>query len=390
MKKFLLLVAVAAGVVSANAQERLAQSKFFDNWSVGVNVGGITPTTNFKVIDNTRLSYGVELRKDFSPAFGLSVGAQGYSFGDHQPKSHAFAGLVTNKAIDLAKYRLAGNFNLSNIFCGYKGAPRFFEVEAVAAAGLLHGYNGDIKGLDVMQADFGLNFLFNLGKSRAFAVKVSPSIGYQVFTDENLVSHGDLNINRSVLEANVGLVYRFKTSNGTNNFALESCKQVDEAGLNATINSLRGQLNGKTGELSQAQAQIRSLQQQLNEARNQKPATIVETKTNTNRTLESMVHYRIGKSNIELSQMPNVERVAIYLKKNPSAKAIVRGYASTDGNADFNKKLSIARAESVKNALVKKYKIAADRITTEGQGSVEMFEQAEWNRVSITTIDAGK
>jgi hypothetical protein len=35
---------------------------------------------------------------------------------------------------------------------------------------------------------------------------------------------------------------------------------------------------------------------------------------------------------------------------------------------------------------VNKYKIAANRIEAEGQGVGNMFEEADWNRVSICTI----
>ena len=45
------------------------------------------------------------------------------------------------------------------------------------------------------------------------------------------------------------------------------------------------------------------------------------------------------------------------------------------------------RAESVKNMLINRYKIAANRITAEGQGVGNMFEEPDWNRVSICTIN---
>jgi hypothetical protein len=37
-------------------------------------------------------------------------------------------------------------------------------------------------------------------------------------------------------------------------------------------------------------------------------------------------------------------------------------------------------------ALLNKYKIEASRITAEGQGVGNLFEEADWNRVSICTI----
>ena len=49
-------------------------------------------------------------------------------------------------------------------------------------------------------------------------------------------------------------------------------------------------------------------------------------------------------------------------------------------------KLAQARAEAVKNILVKKYKINASRITAEGQGIGDMFTDPDWNRVSICSI----
>ena len=60
-----------------------------------------------------------------------------------------------------------------------------------------------------------------------------------------------------------------------------------------------------------------------------------------------------------------------------------RGYI-TPGSKAFNQKLSEKRAEAVKAILVKKYKIAADRIATEGLGATDkLFDQVEFNRVAL-------
>ena len=79
--------------------------------------------------------------------------------------------------------------------------------------------------------------------------------------------------------------------------------------------------------------------------------------------------------------------VAEYLKHNPKSKVVIKGYASPDGNIEFNKKLAAARAESVKTMLVDKYNISSDRITAEGEGIGEMFIENDWNRVSICTLE---
>lgn len=79
--------------------------------------------------------------------------------------------------------------------------------------------------------------------------------------------------------------------------------------------------------------------------------------------------------------------IADYMKNHPQSKVVIKGYASKDGNLDFNIKLAERRAESVKTALVKRYKIAASRITAEGEGIGNMFEEESWNRVSICTLE---
>ena len=78
------------------------------------------------------------------------------------------------------------------------------------------------------------------------------------------------------------------------------------------------------------------------------------------------------------------------LKNDKNATVVVKGYASPEGSASFNKRLAQKRADAVKKLLVKKYKIDADRIKAEGQGVGKMFSKPAWNRVSISTLQPSK
>ena len=78
--------------------------------------------------------------------------------------------------------------------------------------------------------------------------------------------------------------------------------------------------------------------------------------------------------------------VADQLKENSKATVTVKGYASKDGSAAFNKKLAERRAEAVKKELVKRYGIASDRVKAEGMGIGDLFQENNWNRVSVCTI----
>ena len=113
----------------------------------------------------------------------------------------------------------------------------------------------------------------------------------------------------------------------------------------------------------------------------------VETVVKTARVPESIITFRQGRSSVDASQLPNVERVASYMKKYPDSKVIIKGYASPEGNVEINAKIATARAEAVKTILVNKYKISASRITAEGQGVGDMFTEPDWNRVSVCTIE---
>ena len=154
--------------------------------------------------------------------------------------------------------------------------------------------------------------------------------------------------------------------------------------MNASINNLRTQVNEKNSVVNNANQKIGMLQQELADCRN-RPVK-VETVVETSRIPESIITFRQGRSTVDASQLPNVERVAVYMKKHAETNVIIKGYASPEGNLEFNKKLAQARAEAVKSILVKKYKINANRITAEGQGIGDMFTDPDWNRVSICSI----
>ena len=106
--------------------------------------------------------------------------------------------------------------------------------------------------------------------------------------------------------------------------------------------------------------------------------------------MQQTVTFRQGKYTVDPAQLPNVERVATFLKNHPEATVSIKGYASPEGSAEINAKIAKARAEAVKKILVEKYKIAAERISAEGQGVGNMFSEPDWNRVSICTLEENK
>jgi outer membrane protein OmpA-like peptidoglycan-associated protein len=190
-------------------------------------------------------------------------------------------------------------------------------------------------------------------------------------------------INRSVFSLKAGLNYKFGNSNGSHNFVKAQLRdQAEIDGLNAKINELRADVNAKDGKIASDAQTIADLKAKL-AACEARPTQIVEQVKKVE-TLQPIVIFRQGKSTIEPAQYASIEMIAKYMKNHPESIVKVQGYASPEGNAELNQKLSENRAEAVKNALIKKYKIAASRITTEGLGATDkLSDEIDFNRVAM-------
>ena len=375
------MVVLSFITLMANAQTALQGSKLTDNWSVGINAGGITPLTHSAFFKSMRPTVGLELNKQLTPIFGL--GLEGMWSTNTSSSLTAF---------DHSNVSLLGKINLYNLFCTYTGTPRLFEVEAVAGAGWLHSYAISEDDANFISTKVGLNFNFNLGTEKAWTVAVKPALVYNLEGDMDHVG-GRYNANHAGFELTAGVVYHFKGSNGKHHMTLAKLYNQNEVdGLNTKINDLRTQVQNADASLTAANSKSNELQKELDACRNQKPVvtTVTNTVTKTNQTLESVVTFRQGKIAIEASQLPNVERIASYMKSHAGSKVTIKGYASPEGNADVNARIAQQRADAVKTALINKYKIAANRIVSEGQGVGDMFSEPDWNRVSICTLDDSK
>ncbi|MFB2537716.1 MULTISPECIES: outer membrane protein Omp38 [unclassified Acinetobacter] len=82
--------------------------------------------------------------------------------------------------------------------------------------------------------------------------------------------------------------------------------------------------------------------------------------------MELRVFFDTNKSNIKPQYRPEIAKVAEALSAFPNATAKIDGHTDNTGPRKLNERLSLARANSVKSALVHEFGVDANRLTTQG------------------------
>jgi len=373
MRKTILLSVLALGTLSINAQNAVVEGgDFGDNWSMGIQGGATMKMSGTGFFKSARPAFGLTVGKQWTPIFGTDLQGMGYVN-------------TTNSStmIDASEVSLVARMNLMNLFAGYEGMPRPFEIETATGLGWLHHYMDGPGDTNDLSARVGLNFNFNFGDDAAWTFGIKPAVVFNLtgnFPEKKLA----FDRNRANAEILLGLTYHFADADGERHFALvNAVDPMTLAALNEEINGLREVVAAKDVELVGLADELLMVQNQLNECRARQAAANGDTLN----IVESVVAFRFNQADVQETQMPSIEHVAEYLKANPDASITVNGYASPEGTEEYNLKLSQRRAEAVKKVLVDKYGIAASRITTVGHGVGDIFSEPAWNRVGICTID---
>jgi outer membrane protein OmpA-like peptidoglycan-associated protein len=79
------------------------------------------------------------------------------------------------------------------------------------------------------------------------------------------------------------------------------------------------------------------------------------------------IRFDVGKSTLKPESMGPINEIFKLMKDNPDLKFSVEGHTDSQGEDDFNMKLSQERAETVRNTLIK-MGISSDRLTAKGWG----------------------
>ena len=394
MKKLFLVLAAVVLSASASAQgkEVVTAHKTFDNWYLGINAGAATPMQKWGdagFMKGIAPSAGVRIGKNFTTSFGVALDANAYFESNDKSlmKSRTF--------IDAMNIDALGTLNLSNFFGGFIGQPRRVELIALGGFGWTHQFG--LQRANGFNSKMALDLAFNLGNSRAVQLYLEPAFVFGLWDNGRMANalsrHGSnfkFDSRSGLFQFNVGLNFKLGTSNGTKNFAFARLRDQGEIDdLNARINELRDESDSKDRRIARDIRRIAELEDSLEAAKKVKAPVVnkvTKVVTVNNNVLQPTVIFGQGKSSVDAAQMASVAMIAKYMKNHPESKILIKGYASPEGNPELNQKLSVARAQSVKDALVSRYGIAASRLTIQGMGATdELFDELDFNRVATFT-----
>lgn len=376
MKKFFTILMAMIFATSVFAQKPLEPSNITDNISVTVKAGVSTPLHHsFTTIDPL---VGLEFNKMITPTFGLGVEGEwtikdACNAAENIRFEHQYVGVRTIT-------------NVMNLFGGYKGYRRVFEIDMILGVGWGHIYghsdNPYVKAWDknFVETKTELNFNVNLGEFRQHTVSFRPGVVWNMHTHDY---QADYSINRANLQLAVAYTYHFKNSNGTHGFIFSDklYTQAQMDAMNDQINDLRKQRDDANKRVDECLLIIRDLQGANETLSNELK------KSNDNEIPEvpdSPIGFKQGSYEINETSLPMIKDLAEFMKSN-NKTYVISGYASVEGTKEFNQKLSEQRADAIKDQLIK-FGVSPDRLETRAFGATDEFGTKPFNRIVITTV----
>lgn len=354
MKK-LMAVALFMCATTSFAQEVKEEAKvvFNPHWFMQIQGGASHTVGEAKFSKLISPAAAVNLGYQFSPVFGLRLGASGW-----QSKG----AWVTPATVYKYKY-LQGNldamFDLSSLCCKFN-PKRVFNLYAFAGVGLNHAFDND-EAIALNDAGYSLQYLWRDSKNLVVGrvglgtnLRISNNVFFNIEANANVLSdkYNSKKAGNSDWQFNALAGFTFKFG--------KTSKKIEPVYYEPTP----------------VPAPVVKEEP--------KPVVKEEPKPVVIEALKENIFFKINSSAVSDSEQSKINALVDYLNKYPNAKVVITGYADVDtGTTTINKKLSQKRADKVAEALKAKG-IVAERITVDYKGdTVQPFSTAAENRVAI-------
>ena len=362
----MLMMAVAlVGATPAQAQTRDSVA-FQPHWFVQPQVGVGYHVGEAKFSKLLSPAAQLSVGRQFSPVFGLRLGASGWQARNWQ--THPVAEYKWN----YVQANLDATVSLTNLIWGWD-ADRKWNVYGLAGVGLNIAFkNDDANCLAAMNESAGIPALQNGGFEKLWD-------GTKLFPAGRLGAGIEYDLSERVA---LGLEY---------NANVLPDKWNSKKGKNDNLDWQQNLLVGVKIALGKTRKHITIkepapvVEQPKSVVEKKKPAAVVEKKKPTAVVAEKKpepvvekvpempevkVFFAASSSKLTPAEAEKLQPVVDYLKKYGKRNVVISGYASTDGKKAYNQRLSERRAKAVERWLIDNG-IDAARIKTEGKGEVD-------------------
>lgn len=363
MKKILILIIAMIFTVNISFAQ-YGPTKFTDNVSVEVKGGVSTQLTD--LYSGVSPVVGVQVEKYVTPWLGFAVDANtliANPYGSNNPHT----------MFDVVNVNMLTKVNLLNTF-NYNGERKFFEPVLFGGIGWGHRTCEDFAstlehGKNYMVSKAGVELNFILDKEQAWGARVSPAVVW------GPVDCGRLDARNGGFEITAGVTYHFKNKDGNRHFTKVRLYDQDE------VNSLNNEINRLKRENLNMHNTNDKMKRDMHRFRNHRPKVIVKTDTIM---LMPDIQFEQGSKQLVPTSEATIIKMAEYMKSKPNKTFTLMGYASLEGSSKYNESLSLWRAETLRDKLVK-YGVSEDNIKTVGYGETDKFskEIRDLNRIVV-------
>ena len=359
MKKIMMLFALTLATVTTQAQRDSVA--FQPHWFVQPQVGVGYHVGEAKFSKLLSPTAALSVGRQFSPAFGLRLGASGWQARNWQ--THPVAEYKWN----YVQANLDATLSLTNLIWGWNPDHKW-NVYGLAGVGLNIAFkNDDANRLAATNESAGIPALANGGFEKLWdGTKLFPAgrlgAGVEYALSERIAL--GLEYNASVLPDK----WNSKKGKSDNLDWQQNLLGGVKIALGPTRKHIRSEEPQPVVE-KKPEPVVEKKPEPVVEKKpepviEKKPEPVVEQKPELK---EVKVYFGFSSSRIQPSEKSKIDEIAEYMKANPDKKITVTGWASRTGKWQYNLKLSRWRANAVKKALVARG-IDGKRIKAEGKG----------------------
>ena len=366
---------------AAPVQAQRDSVAFLPHWFVQPQVGVGYHVGEAKFTDLLSPAFQLSAGRQFSPVFGLRLGASGWQARNWQ--THPVAEYKWN----YVQANLDATVSLTNLIWGFC-PDRKWNIYGLAGVGLNIAFkNDDANALKAINESTGIPALQNGGFEKLWdGTKLFPAgrlgAGVEYALSERVALGLEYNANvlpdkwnskkgkNDNLDWQQNLLVGVKIALGPTrkHIIIEEPQAIPE--VQETLET------PETPEIQETPAILEA-------PKTPEPEPVVETKPEFK---EVKIYFGFSSSRIQPSEKSKIDEIAEYMKSHDDKKLTLTGYASRDGKWKYNLKLSRWRANAVKRALVAKG-INAARIKTIAKGETNLGSRKESRAAVAVTIE---